>query len=77
MASEIKLTTMSLVEGRKIKEVLERQEISSKDISLVEKKLARKVAKLSEKIEWVVDVQYYQRPNGKFLLSGTPVILED
>ena len=77
MASEIKLTTMSTVEGREIKEVLERQEISSKDISLVEKKLALKVAKLSEKIEWVVDVQYYQRPNGKFLLSGTPVILED
>ncbi len=77
MASEIKLTTLSLVEGREIKKVLERQEVSSQDLSQAEKNLIKKVAKLSEKIEWVVDVQYYQRPNGKFLLSGTPVILED
>jgi hypothetical protein len=77
MATEIKLTTLPTVEGREIKEVLERQEVSSKDISLAEKNLAKKVAKLSEKVEWVVDVQYYQRPNGKFLLSGMPVILED
>jgi len=77
MASEIKLTTLSLVEGREIKKVLERQEVSSQDLSQAEKNLIKKVAKLSEKIEWVVDVQYYQRPNGKFLLSGTPVILGD
>jgi len=77
MASEIKLTTLSLVEGREIKKVLERQEVSSQDLSQAEKNLIKKVAKLSEKIEWVVDVQYYQRPNGKFLLSGTPVVLED
>ena len=77
MASEIKLTTMPLVEGREIKKVLERREVSSQDLSQAEKNLIKKVAKLSEKIEWVVDLQYYQRPNGKFLLSGTPVILED
>lgn len=77
MASEIKLTTLSLVEGREIKKVLERQEVSSQDLSQAEKNLIKKVSKLSEKIEWVVDVQYYQRPNGKFLLSGTPVVLED
>ncbi len=77
MASEIKLTTMSLVEGRQIKKVLERQEVSSQDLSRAEKNLIKKVSKLSEKIEWVIDVQYYQRANGKFLLSGTPVVLED
>ena len=77
MASEIKLTTMPLVEGREIKKVLERREVSSQNLSQAEKNLIKKVAKLSEKIEWVVDLQYYQRPNGKFLLSGTPVILED
>lgn len=77
MAIEIKLTTLPSIEGRKIKKVLERQEVSSQSLAQAEINLVKKVSELSRKVEWVVDIKCYQRANGKFLLSGTPIICED
>jgi len=72
---DIKITTNSEVENREIAQVLERQEVSSESLADAEAKLIKKVARLSPDVEWIVDIKYYQRPNGKFLLGGTPVIL--
>lgn len=74
---DIKITTASAVPGLKIKKGYERVEITSLTLSKADDKLIKKAAKVSKKVNWVIDVIYYQRPNRKYLMSGTPVIMEE
>lgn len=72
---EIKITTASDIPGLKIKKSYERVEITSLTLSKADDKLISKAEKISNKINWLIDVKYYQRPNRKYLMSGTPVIM--
>lgn len=74
---EIRITTESTVPDMKAKNSYERVEVSAPTLSKAEAKLIRKVAKVSDDINWIIDVKYYQRPNRKFLMSGTPVVMEE
>ena len=72
---DIKITTKSEVDGMRVMKDFGRIEVSTADFTKVEDRLIKKAADLSNEINWVLDVKLYQRPNGKFLVSGVPVML--
>ncbi len=72
---DIKITTDAGVEGMRVMKDFERIEISTADVTKAEERLIQKAANLSNEINWVIDVKLYQRPNGKFLVSGVPVMM--